>query len=99
VKEVGIGAGMFGGAGYLLNLVAIGLMLTAIFALATAMDAWLAALLVTLVLLAVAGALATKGKKKIQNAGPPVPEQTIESVKQTIDTVKEETRWGLNQTR
>jgi hypothetical protein len=98
-KEVGIGAGMFGGAGYLLNLVAIGLMLTAIFALATAVDAWLAALIVTVVLLAVAGVLALKGKKKIQNAGPPVPEQAIESMKQTIQTVKEEAAWGLNQTR
>ena len=98
-KEVGIGAGLFGGAGYLLNLVAIGLMLTAIFALATAMDAWLAALVVTVVLLALAGVLALTGKKRIQNAGPPVPEQAIESVKQTIETVKEEARWGLNQTR
>ncbi|MEA2150014.1 MAG: hypothetical protein QOD69_1844 [Solirubrobacteraceae bacterium] len=98
-KEVGIGAGLFGGAGYLLNLVAIGLMLTAIFALATAMDAWLAALVVTVVLLALAGVLALTGKKRIQNAGPPVPEQAIDSVKQTIETVKEEARWGLNQTR
>jgi len=98
-KDVGIGAGLFGGAGYLLNLVAIGLMLTAIFALATAMAAWLAALIVTVVLLALAGGLALTGKKRIQQAGPPVPEQAIESVKQTIETVKEEARWGLNQTR
>jgi uncharacterized membrane protein YqjE len=99
VKEVGIGAGMFGGAGYVLNLVAIGVMLTAIFGLAEAMDPWLAALIVTVVLLAIAGVLALMGKKKIQNAGPPVPEQAIESMKQTIETVKEEARWGLNQTR
>jgi hypothetical protein len=99
VKEVGIGAGMFGGAGYVLNLVALGLMLTIIFALATAMDAWLAALIVTVVLAAVAGGLAMAGKKRIQKAGPPVPEATIESVKQTIETVKEEAKWGLGQTR
>jgi uncharacterized membrane protein YqjE len=98
-KEVGIGAGLFGGGAYLLNLVAIGLMLTAIFALATAMEAWLAALIVTVVLLALAGALALTGKKRIEKAGPPIPEQTIESVKQTIETVKEEAKWGLNQTR
>ena len=30
---------------------------------------------------------------------PPVPEHTIESVKQTIETVKEEATWGLGQTR
>jgi sporulation protein YlmC with PRC-barrel domain len=98
VKDVGIGAGMFGGAGYVANLAAIALMLTLIFALATAMQAWLAALIVTVVFAAVAGALALMGKKRIQNAGPPVPEQTIESIKETVQTVKEEAKWGLGQT-
>ncbi len=98
-KDVGIGAGMFGGAGYVMHLAVLGLMLTVIFALATAMEAWLAALIVTVVFMAIAGVLALTGKKKIQNAGPPVPEQTIESVKQTIETVKEEAKWGLGQTR
>lgn len=98
-KEIGIGAGMFGGAGYTLHLAALGLMLTLIFALATAMAAWLAALVVTVVFVAIAGVLALSGKKRIQKAGPPVPEETIESVKQTIETVKEEAKWGLGQTR
>ena len=98
-KDVGIGAGMFGGAGYSLHLTVLGLMLTVIFALATAMDAWLAALIVTVVFAVIAGALALAGKKRLERAGPPVPEQTIESVKQTIDTVKEEAKWGLGQTR
>jgi hypothetical protein len=40
-----------------------------------------------------------KAKKKIQEAGPPIPEQTIESVKQSIETVKEGAAWGLGQTR
>jgi uncharacterized membrane protein YqjE len=98
-KEIGIGAGMFGGAGYTLHLAALGLMLTMIFALSTAMPAWLAALVVTVVFVAIAGVLALTGKKRIQKAGPPVPEETIESVKQTIETVKEEAKWGLGQTR
>jgi hypothetical protein len=98
-KEVGIGAGMFGGAGYAAHLAALGLMLTVIFALATAMEAWLAALIVTVVFATVAAGLALKGKKRIKQAGPPVPEHTIESVKQTIETVKEEAKWGLGQTR
>ena len=98
-KDVGVGAGMVGGAGYALHLAALGLMLTIIFALATAMQAWLAALIVTVVFAALAGALALKGKQRITQAGPPVPEQTIESVKQTIETVKEEATWGLGQTR
>jgi uncharacterized membrane protein YqjE len=98
-KEAGVGAGMFGGAGYTLHLASLGLMLCLIFALATAMPAWLAALVVTVVFVAVAGALALAGKKRIQKAGPPIPEATIESVKQTIETVKEEAKWGLGQTR
>jgi sporulation protein YlmC with PRC-barrel domain len=99
VKDVGIGAGMFGGAGYVAHLASLALMLTIIFALAEAMPAWLAALIVTVLYGAVAGALALLGKKRIQQAGPPIPEQTVESVKQTIQTVKEEATWGLGQTR
>ena len=98
-KELGAGAGMFGGAGYVLHLASIGLMLCLIFALATAMAPWLAALIVTVVFVAIAGALAFIGKKRIEKAGPPIPEEAIESVKQTIETVKEEAKWGLGQTR
>jgi uncharacterized membrane protein YqjE len=99
VKAIGVGAGMFGGAGYILHLAALGLMLTIIFALSTAVAAWLAALIVTVVFVAVAGVLALTAKKRIQEAGPPVPEETMQSVKQTIETVKEEAKWGLGQTR
>jgi hypothetical protein len=74
-------------------------MLTLIFALAEVMAEWAAALIVTVLLAAVAGVLALKAKSKIQQAGPPIPEQTVESVKQTIETVKEEAKWGLGQTR
>lgn len=98
-KEVGVGAGMVGGAGYTLHLAALGLMLTIIFALATFMPAWLAALIVTIVFVAGAAALAAMGRKRIKKAGPPMPEETIESVKQAIETVKEEAKWGLGQTR
>ena len=98
-KEVGIGAGLFGGAGYVAYLATIALMICIIFALAEAMPVWLAALIVAVVLGAVAGVLTLKGKQHIQEAGPPIPEQTVESVKQTIETVKEEAKWGLGQTR
>jgi hypothetical protein len=98
-KEVGVGAGMLGGAGYLGHLAGLGLMLCLIFALATFMPAWVAALIVTLVFAAGAGALALMGKKRIQKTGPPIPEETVKSVKRTIETVKEEAKWGLGQTR
>lgn len=98
-KDVGIGAGMFGGGGYVANLAAVALMITLILGLAEAMDAWLAALIVTVLFGALAGVLALTAKKKIQQAGPPIPQQTVESVKQTMQTVKEEATWGLGQTR
>ena len=98
-KHVGIGAGMFGGAGYVARITGIALMLTVMFVLDTAMKMWLAALITTVLFGAIAAVLALMGKKQIQQAGPPIPEQTVESVKQTIETVKEEAKWGLGQTR
>ena len=98
-KHVGIGAGMFGGAGYVASLAGIALTLCVIYALGEAMALWLAALITTVLLGAVAAVLALTGRKRIQKAGPPIPEQTVDSVKQTIQTVKEETKWGLGQTR
>jgi uncharacterized membrane protein YqjE len=98
-KDVGIGAGLAGGAGYVAYLASIALMLTLIFALAEVMPTAVAALIVTVLLAAIAAVLAMRAKQRIQDAGPPIPEQTMQSVKQTIDTVKEEATWGLGQTR
>ena len=87
-KRAGIGMGMFGGAG-LFGLYALGaLVATAILALATAVTAWLAALIVTVVLGAVAGVLTLQGKSKVQQATPPVPEQATESVKEDVQWAK-----------
>src|SRR5881227_955540 len=81
-KRAGIGAGMFGGAG-VFGFYALGaLVATAILGLATAVAAWLAALIVTVVLGAIAGVLALQAKSQVQQATPPVPEQATESVKE-----------------
>jgi hypothetical protein len=50
--------------------------------------AWLAALIVTVVLGAIAGLLALQGKTKVQQATPPVPEQASESVKEDVQWAK-----------
>ncbi len=93
-KRAGIGAGMFGGAG-VFGFYALGaLVATAILALATAVDAWLAALIVTAVLAAIAGVLALLGKSKVQQATPPVPEQATESVKEDVQWAKTRARAG-----
>ena len=87
-KRAGIGAGMFGGAG-IFGFYAVGaLVATAILGLATAVAAWLAALIVTVVLGAIAGALALQGKTKVQQATPPVPEQATESMKEDVQWAK-----------
>jgi MFS family permease len=87
-KRAGIGAGMFGGAG-MLGFYAVGaLVATAILALATAITAWLAALIIAVVLAAIAGALALQGKTKVQQATPPVPEEATESVKEDVQWAK-----------
>jgi predicted phage tail protein len=87
-KRAGIGAGMFGGAG-IFGFYAVGaLVATAILALSTAVVAWLAALIVTVVLAAIAGVLALQGKTKVQQATPPVPEEATESVKEDVQWAK-----------
>jgi uncharacterized membrane protein YqjE len=88
-KRAGIGAGMFGGSG-LFALYGLGaLVATAILALATAVDAWLAGLIVSVVLFAIAGVLALTGKKQVEQATPPAPEQAIDSVKTDVDQIKQ----------
>ncbi len=87
-KRAGLGAGMFGGAA-MFGFYALGaLVAAAILGLATAVAAWLAALIVTAVLGATAGLLALLGKSNVEQATPPVPEQTTESVKEDVQWAK-----------
>ena len=93
-KRAGIGAGMFGGAG-LVGLYAFGALTAAIIlALAEGIDGWLAALIVAVVYGAIAGILALTGKTKVQQATPPVPEETVESVKDDVEWAKTRARAG-----
>jgi MFS family permease len=93
-KRAGLGAGMFGGAG-VFGLYALGaLTAAAIAALATAMATWLAALIVAVVWAAIAGVMALTGKKKVQQATPPVPEHTVESVKEDVQWTKARAQQG-----
>lgn len=87
-KRAGLGAGLFGGAGLVAAYGAGALIATLILLLATFIEPWLAALIVTVVLFAVAGALALTGKKQVEQATPPKPEQAIGSTQQDIETVK-----------
>jgi uncharacterized membrane protein len=87
-KKAGIGAGLFGAAG-IIALYGLGVLIaTAILALALAVDAWLAALIVAIVLLAIAGIAALIGKRRVTDAAPPLPERAVENLKQDVDAVK-----------
>jgi hypothetical protein len=91
-KRLGVGAGLFGGAGLFAFLGLAVLVATAILALDLVLPAWLAALIVAVVLFAVAGVLALVGKKDVQKGSPPVPTEAIASTKTDIQTVKESAR-------
>jgi uncharacterized membrane protein YqjE len=93
-KQAGIGAGMFGGAAFF-GLYAFGaLTATLILALSTAVDGWLAALIVTVAYGAIAGVLALTGKGRVQRATPPVPEEARDSVKRDIEETKAHVQAG-----
>lgn len=86
VKHAGIGAGMLAGAGFVAFLGVGTLVAVLVLVLATALEDWLAALIVALVLLAIAGVMAAMGKGQLGKAAPAAP-QTIESVKADVEVV------------
>jgi uncharacterized membrane protein YqjE len=91
-KRAGIGAGMFGGAG-LVALYGVGAVIAAVIMLvATALEPWVSALIVGVVLLATAGLVALLGKKQVEQATPPKPERAMESMQDDVEHVKERAR-------
>lgn len=87
-KAAGLGIGLFGGAG-VVALFGVGtLIATVVLLLSLAMSAWLAALIVTVVLFVVAGVLALQAKSSVSKATPVQPEEAIAGVKEDIATVK-----------
>jgi hypothetical protein len=87
-KEAGKGAGLFGGAGAVGLLGAGALTAGIILLLDLAIAAWLAAIIVGLIYVAVAAVLGLKGRDRIQAATPPVPEQTVDTVKEDVEWAK-----------
>src|SRR3954454_22179833 len=64
-KKLGVGAGLFGGAGLFAFFGLAVLIAAAVLALDLVLPAWLAAVIVAVVLFAVAGVLALVGKKDV----------------------------------
>jgi uncharacterized membrane protein YqjE len=91
-KQAGIGIGMLGGSG-LVALYGLGCLIACvIIAISGVLAAWLAALIVGAALLAVAGVAALIGKSRLQKATPPVPEETVSSVKTDVEEIKGKAR-------
>ncbi|CAB4938447.1 unannotated protein [freshwater metagenome] len=87
-KTIGAGAGLIGAAA-LFGFFAFAAFTTILVALlATAMKTWIAALIVTVIYAAIAAVAGLQGRNRIQKATPPVPEQTIETVKEDVEWAK-----------
>jgi hypothetical protein len=91
-KKLGVGAGLFGGAGLMAFFGTAVLIAAVVLGLAVVLPAWLAALIVAVVVAIAAGIAALVGKKKVAEAGPPVPIDTAESVKKDVEGIKESAR-------
>jgi uncharacterized membrane protein YqjE len=90
-KVAGRGAGMLAGAAVAALLMLGALTATLIVVLDSFLPLWLAALIVTLLWGLVGAVLAARGRKELQRATPPVPEQTVETVKEDIQWAKTQT--------
>ena len=88
IKALGIGAGLIAGALVVL-LGMVGVLLTAaILALSLIMPGWLAALLVAAVLLIIAVIIGLIGYRILKRGVPPVPTESIDSIKRDIRAIK-----------
>jgi hypothetical protein len=93
-KQVGLGAGMFGGAG-VFGVYAFGALTAAIIlALSLAVSGWVAGLIVAVAYGAIAGVLALQGKTKVKAGTPPLPEQSVQSVKADLQSTKRHIKEG-----
>ena len=86
-RRTGLGAGLLGAAGLVALYGLAALVAAAILLLAMAMPAWLAALVVALVLLALGGVLALVGRGQVRRATPPLPEQALAGIKADVDVI------------
>jgi tetrahydromethanopterin S-methyltransferase subunit C len=88
LKALGVGAGLiFGAVIVLLGMVGV-LLTAAILALSLVMPGWLAALLVAVLLLIIAGILGLVGYRVLKKGIPPLPTQTIDGLKKDLNVIR-----------
>jgi len=88
-KHVGIGVGLFAGTGVTVFYAVGALLFAAGLGLAEVMPAWLAALIVGVVLLALAGLEALLGRGQVRRGTPLAPNRTVDSVRADLHEVNE----------
>ncbi|TDC86456.1 phage holin family protein [Nonomuraea deserti] len=91
-RHAGFGAGLVGAAGVTALFGGGALVAAVIMLLALVLPGWVAAAIVAVVLFIVAAVLGLAGKKQVKRATPPVPRETLASVRADIDMVKEQAR-------
>jgi len=87
-KHAGIGIGLVAGGAFFGFFTFAVLLTAAILGIATALPAWLAALIVGGALLIITAILVLIGVKQLKAGTPPVPTETIASVKQDVNAIK-----------
>lgn len=88
-KHSATGIGLFAGAAFLGFFAFAVLITTIILGIAEALPAWLAALIVFVVLAIGAAILALAGRKEVQQGMPPGPERAQQNLKLDVQAVKE----------
>jgi len=88
LKRLGLGAGLFAGAAFFGFFAFAVFLAVAILVLAIWLPAWAAALIVLVVLLVLAAVLALLGLREVKKGVPPVPEESIQSVKDDVRAFK-----------
>lgn len=88
-KKLGVGAGLFGGAGFIVLYALNAAFATAIIVLHLFLPLWLSALIVTAALFLVGAILALLGRREVKQGSMPVPRQAIESTKKDVAAVRE----------
>lgn len=94
VKGLGLGAGLFGGAGAIGFWVIGALAATLILALGLVIPHVLAAVVVTVVYALIGLLLFLLGRRKLKDATAPVPKETFEQVKEDVQWLKGKTTSG-----
>ncbi|WP_033317888.1 phage holin family protein [Streptomyces yerevanensis] len=88
-KRAGRGGGLLGAAGAVGYVGVMALAGTGVAALSLVLSVWASALIVTAVLFVIAAVLGVTGRAQLRRATPPMPAETLESVRADVDTIKE----------